>query len=84
MYVLDYLGCKSLIICSDGKHTYYTLSNGSQTILPAEAMQDRNPYPFGIDPVKFSVVSIHTVVVFSMSHIYIFTLYFVDLANSRQ
>jgi len=39
---------------SDAKYaiSYYTLSNGTQSILPAEAMEDRNPYPFGIDPVK--------------------------------
>ena len=32
--------------------SYYTLSDGIQTILPAEAMEAQNPYPFGIDPVK--------------------------------
>ena len=42
------------MILSDTKRgvSYYTSSDGNQTILPAEAMEDRNPYPFGIDPVK--------------------------------
>lgn len=32
--------------------SFYTISDGNQTILPAEAMEAQNPYPFGIDPVK--------------------------------
>ena len=47
------------IICSDEKHGYYTSSGGNQTILPAEAMEDQNPYPFGIDPVNIHIHSLH-------------------------
>ena len=65
------------LICSDAKHaiSYYTLSDGDQTILPAEAMEAQNPYPFGIDPVN----SLFTYV-FSTTP----CVYFVDLATSRQ
>ena len=45
-----------LIYSEQGGISYYTTSGGSQTVLPAEAMEDRNPYPFGIDPVNIHLI----------------------------
>ena len=65
----------NFIICRDNQGiSYYTSAGGSQTILPAEAMEDRNPYPFGIDPVNIHIICAYNISV----HIT-----FSDLATSR-
>ena len=43
------------IYSNSDKASYYEIpidENSNLSFLPAEAMEDRNPYPFGIDPVK--------------------------------